>query len=114
MSTVPERRAPARPSPRWRRPAPASAALAAGAPSAAAAAAPRTSLLAVAALVLSLCGTVWAGSLPAMLVGAVALAEIHRSEGRLRGRALAWTALAIASVTAARLAGLLLAGTAGA
>lgn len=57
---------------------------------------PRTSGLAVAALVvgiLGLCGGLLA--IPGLILGIAALVKVNRSEGRLAGRGLAWSAIGL-------------------
>src|SRR3954451_7221320 len=73
----------------------------------------RTSPLAVAALVAGLCGLLWTGSMAAVVLGVMALADIRRSGGTTGGAGLAWAALVIAALSLTRLAFLALPGIGG-
>jgi hypothetical protein len=60
---------------------------------------PRTSGLAIAALVvgiLALCGGILA--LPGLILGIASLVQVNRSEGRLGGRGMAWSAIGLSMV----------------
>ena len=60
---------------------------------------PRTSGLAIAALVvgiLALCGGILA--LPGLILGIASLVQVNRSEGRLGGRGMAWSAIGLSLV----------------